>query len=118
MRILIILTSIYSFQFCFAGGSQVGTLKTANPENSSVGNFKTNTLLIRDISQIKNDPSVKIIYAIDNKDGISEFAAGKSVNGAWDIQKYAIPSSTINQTEFSQILNESKNTSDWVKVQN
>lgn len=117
MRILIILTSIYNFQFCFAGGSQVGTLKTANPENSNVGNFKTNTLLIRDISQIKNDPSVKIIYAINNKDGISEFATGKSVNGAWDIQKYAAPTSVIENSEFSQFINQSSSVNEWVEIQ-
>ena len=104
---------------------QLIIIPSISSANSSVGNFRiinnpekllAGKVFIKDISQIKNDLNVKIVYAIGNKDGIAEFATGRAVNGAWDIQRYAVPSRVLENSEFSQFIEQSNSSKEWVEL--
>lgn len=110
MKILIFSVLFFSAVFSYAGGSQVGTLKTSPGEQS-------NTLFIRDLSQIKQGLQKKAIYALNKKDGITEIAVANSNGAEWEIQKYAIPDSVIENSEFSQFINQSTSVKEWVEIQ-
>lgn len=110
MKILIFSVLFISSVFSYAGGSQVGTLKTSPSEQS-------NTVFIRDISQIKQGLQKKAVYTIEKKDGITEIAIANAVDNKWEIQKYAVPDSVIENSEFSQFINQSNSVKEWVEIQ-
>lgn len=110
MKMLIFSVLFFTAAFSYAGGSQVGTLKTSPVEQS-------NTVFIRDVSQIKLGARQKAIYAINSKDGITELAVANAVDNKWDIQKYAVPDSVIENSEFSQFIDKSAAIKEWIEIQ-
>lgn len=110
MKKLIFSALIFSGIFSYAGGSQVGTLKTAPAEQS-------NTIFIRDLSQIKQGTQKRAIYTVEKKDGITEIAIANAVGTNWEIQKYAVPDSAIDNSEFSQLIDKSTSLKEWVELQ-
>lgn len=109
MKKLIFSVLFFTAVFSYAGGSQVGTLKTAPAEQS-------NTIFVRDLSQITQGLQKKAIYTIEKQNGITEIAVANSNGAKWEIQKYAVPDSVIENSEFSQLVDKSNSLKEWIEV--
>lgn len=113
MRLTFIgLMLLFIGNFAFAGGSQGGTLKV-NPKESNA----SATLFVRDMSQIKQGLQKNAIYTVGRKDGITELAVANANGTNWEIQKYAVPDSVIEKSEFSQLVDKSTSLKEWIEIQ-
>lgn len=54
---------------------------------------------------------------VNRADSITEFAIANAVGEKWEIQKYAVPDSVIEKSEFSQLINQSSSANEWVEIQ-
>lgn len=110
LKYIISLITVFS-SISFAN-SRVGTLKEGQAQASA-----NNTLYVKDVSQIKQGSKTNAIYAIGRQNGITEIAVANEINNKWEIQKYAVPDSVIENSEFSQLINQSSSAKDWVEIQ-
>lgn len=112
MRNFTILLFVLNFiTFSVYANSQVGTLKEGQNQMSK------NTLFVKDISQIKKGSNTNAVYAIGRQNGITEIAVANAIDSKWEIQKYAVPNSVIENSEFSQFINQSTSVKEWVEIQ-
>lgn len=112
MRNLFLFLSIVFISVLGSANSSVGNFKVSNPDK-----MKTETLFVKDTSQIKQGLQKKAIYTIEKQNGITEIAVANSNGAEWEIQKYAVPDSVIENSEFSQFINQSNSVKEWVEIQ-
>lgn len=113
--IKLFIFTVFTSLSVFAGNG-FGTMKTANSELKQAIQG-SQTIFTKDPKSVLQNGSTQIIYTINRKDSVTEFAVANAIDNKWEVQKYAVPDSAIENSDFSQLINQSSSVQDWVEIQ-
>lgn len=111
----LILTLIFISQFTYANNGQ-GTMRVGDKDQLKQAISGSQTIFTKDPKSVLQTDKTQIIYTINRENSITEFAIANAVGDNWEIQKYAAPDTVIENSEFSQLINQSNSSKEWVEL--
>lgn len=114
MKTLSILILFFS-QFVLAGNGQ-GNMRVGDKDQLKQAISGSQAIFTKDPKSVLQTGKTQIVYTINRENSITEFAVANAVGDKWEIQKYAAPDTVIENSEFSQLINQSSSSKEWVEL--